>query len=161
MLFYVMLENVWNIFPHPVVQSFSHVQLFVTLWTTALQASLFLTISQSLFISCALSWWCHPTISSFVIPFSSCLPSFRVFSMSWLFASGGQIFEASASASVLPVNIQDWFPLGLTALISFQSKQFSSLLQHHSLKASLWCSAFFMVQLSHPDMMTGKSHSFD
>ena len=71
--------------------------------------------------------------------------------MSQLFASGGQSIGVSASASVLPGNIHDWFPLRLTGLISLQSKTFSSLLQHHSSKASiLQHSAFFMVQLSHP-----------
>ena len=78
--------------------------------------------------------------------------------MSQFFASGGQSIGASALASVLPMNIQDWFPLGLTGLISLQSKRFKSLLQHHSSKASiLWCSAFFLVQLSHPYMTTGKT----
>ena len=74
---------------------------------------------------CPLSRWCHPTISSSVAPFYCCLQSFpasRSFPMSWLFASGGQSIGASASASVLPVNIQSWFPLGLTGLISLQSK---------------------------------------
>ena len=77
--------------------------------------------------SCPLSQWCHPTISSSIVPFSSCLPSFPAsgsFPMSQ-FASGGQIIEASASASVLPINIQDWFLCGLTGLISFQSKELS------------------------------------
>ena len=71
--------------------------------------------------SCPLSQWCHPTISSSVTPFSFCLQSFPrlgSFPMSRLFTSGGQSIGASASASVLPVNIQDWFPLGLTGLIS-------------------------------------------
>ena len=75
--------------------------------------------------SCPLSWWCHPTILSTVVPISSCLQSFpasRSFVMSWLFASGGQSIGTSASSSVLPMNIQDWFPLGLTDLISLQSK---------------------------------------
>ena len=74
--------------------------------------------------SCPLSQWCHPTISSSVIPFS-CLRSFqatRSFLMSQFFASGGQKIGVSASASVLPMNIQDWFPSGLTGLISLQSK---------------------------------------
>ena len=65
--------------------------------------------------SCPLSWWCHPTISSSVIPFSSCFRSFPAsgsFQMSQLFASGCQSIGASASASVLPINFQDWFPLG-------------------------------------------------
>ena len=106
--------------------------------------------------SCPLSQWCHPTISSSVVPFSSCLQSFPVsgsFQMSQFFASGGQSIGVSASASVLPMNIQDWFPLGWTGLISFKS-----LLQHHSSKTSiLWHSAFFIVQLSHPYMTTGKA----
>ena len=78
--------------------------------------------------SCPSSRWCHPTISSSVIPFSSCLQSFLAsgsFQMSQLFMSGGQSIEASASASVLPVNIQDLFPLGWTGWISLQSKGFS------------------------------------
>ena len=107
-----------------------------------------------------LSQWCHSTISPFVIPFS-CLLSFPAsgsFPMSQFFASGGQWIVASASASVLPMNIQDWFPLGLTGLISLQSKGLSNLLQHHSSKASvLQCSAFFMVQLSRPYMTTEKT----
>ena len=81
--------------------------------------------------SCPLSWWCHSTISSSVIPFSSCLQSFPAsgsFLMSQLFVSGVQNIGASASASVLPVNIQDWFPLGLTSLISLQSKGLSRVL---------------------------------
>ena len=71
------------------------------------------------------------------------------FPVSRLFISGGQSIGASASASVLPMNIQGWFPLGLTGLISLLSRGLSSLLQHHSSKALvLCCSAFFMVQLS-------------
>ena len=75
--------------------------------------------------SCPLSQWCHPIISSSVVPFSSCLQCFPAsgsFPMSLLFASCGQSFGASASASVLPVNIQDWFPLRWTGWISLQSK---------------------------------------
>ena len=78
--------------------------------------------------SCLLSRWCHPTLSSSVIPFSSCLQSFlasRSFPMSWLFASGGQCIGVSASASVLPMNIQDWLPLGWTGLIPLQFKGLS------------------------------------
>ena len=76
--------------------------------------------------SCPSSQWCHPTISSSVVPFSSCLKSFPAsgsFPMSWLFASGGQSIGVSASASVLPMNIQDWFPLGRTGLISLRDKR--------------------------------------
>ena len=75
--------------------------------------------------SCPSSRWCHPTISSSVVPFSSCLQSFPAsesFPMSQFFASGGQSIGVSASASVLPMNIQDWFPLGLTGLTSMQSR---------------------------------------
>ena len=75
--------------------------------------------------SCPSSGWCHPTISSSAIPFSSCLQSFPAsgsFLMSQFFPSGGQSIGASASASVLLMNIQDWFPLGFTDLISLQSK---------------------------------------
>ena len=99
--------------------------------------------------SCPLIGWCHPTISSSVIPFSSCLQSFPAsgsFSMSQFFASGGQSIGVSASASVLPMNIQDWFPLGLTDLISLQSKGLSRVFsnttvqkhQFFSTQSSLW-----------------------
>ena len=107
--------------------------------------------------SCPLNRWCHPTISSFVTPFSfflQCLPASGSFPMNRLFASSGQRF--GASASVLPINILDWFPLGLT-YVSLQGT-LKSLLQHHSSKISiLQHSAFFMVQLSQPYMTTGKT----
>ena len=101
-------------------------------------------------------------ISSSVIPFFSCLQSFpasRSFPMNLFLTSGGQNIGVSASASVLPMNIQDCFTLGWTGWISLQSKGLSkSLLQHHSSKASiLWLSAFFIVQLSHPYISTGKT----
>ena len=109
--------------------------------------------------SCPLNqWWC-PTISSSVTLFSSCSQSFPAlgsFPVSQLFASGSQ--SIGALVSVLPMNIQDWFPLGLTGLISLQSKGLWRLLQHHNSKASiLRCSAFFIAQLSHPYMNTGKT----
>ena len=112
--------------------------------------------------TCPSSRWCHPTISSSVIPFSSCpqsLPASGSFPISQLFASGGQSLGASASASVLPMNTQDWSPLGWTGWISLPVQgTLKSLLQHHSSKASiLRCSAFFTVQLSHPYMTTGKT----
>ena len=78
--------------------------------------------------SCPSSWWCHPTISFSVVPFFSCPQSFPAsgsFPMSQFFASGGQSIGVSVSASVLPMNIQDWFPLGWTGLISLQSKGLS------------------------------------
>ena len=106
-------------------------------------------------------WVIHPTVSSSVIPFSSHLQSFPAsgyFQMSHFFASGGQSIGASASTSVLPMNIQDRSPLGWTGCISLQSKGLSRVLQHHSSKASIhWHSAFFIVQLSHPYMTTGKT----
>ena len=90
--------------------------------------------------SCPSSWWCHPTISSSVVPFSSHLQSFPAsgsFPVSQFFASDGQNIGASASASVLTMNIQYWFPLGWTGWTSLQSKGLKSLLQHHSSKASI------------------------
>ena len=106
--------------------------------------------------SCLLSQWCHPTISSFVIPFSSCLQSFLAsgsFQMSQFFTSDGKNIGVSVSTSILPMNIQDIDWLDLLA----DQGTLKSLLQHHSSKASiLQCSAFFMVQLSHP-YITGKT----
>ena len=103
------------------------------------------------------SQWCHPTVSSSVVPFSSCLPSFSASGsllMSQFFMSGDQSIGASRSALVLPMNIQ---VLVLNGLI-LPSMELSRVLQHHSSKASvLWCSAFFMVQLSHLYMATGKT----
>ena len=116
--------------------------------------------------SCPSSQWCHPTISSSVVPFSSLLQSFPAsgsFPMSQFFASGGQSFGVSVSASVLPMNIQDWFPLGLTGLI-LQSKGLSrvfsntTVLKHEFLltQLCLWVHELMWVQLSHPYMTTGK-----
>ena len=109
--------------------------------------------------SCPSSQWCHPTvILCHLLLLPSILPSIRVFSNKSVLHTGGQSIGVSASASVLPMNIQDWFLLGLTGLNCLQSKRLKSLPQHHSSKAKiLWCSAFFMVQLSHPHMTTGKT----
>ena len=107
---------------------------------------------------CPLSQWCHPTILSFVVPFSSCrqpFPASGSFQMSQLFVSGDQSYWSFASISVLPMNTQDWSPLEWTGWISLQLK---GLLQHHSSKASiLQRSAFFIVQLSNPYTTTGKN----
>ena len=108
--------------------------------------------------SCPLSWWCHQTISSSVIAFSSCLHSFPAsgsFLISRLFISGGQSIGASASASVLPINIQGWFPLGLTGWISSQSKGLSRVFssttrqkhQFFDTQLSLWSSKGLNWQL--------------
>ena len=104
--------------------------------------------------SCPLSRWCRLTILSSVIPFSFCLQSFPAsgsFPMSHFFASGGQRIGLSASTSVLPMNVQD--SLDLLAV----QGTLKSLLQHYSSKASILCSAFYRVQLSHPYMTTGKT----
>ena len=104
--------------------------------------------------SCPLSWWCHPINSSSVVPFSFCLlQSFSAsgsFPMSRLFASGGQNIGASASASVFPMNIQGWFPLGWIGLISFQSKGLSRAFSNTTVEKH----KFFDAQLS----LWSKSH---
>ena len=97
--------------------------------------------------SCSLSQWCHLTISSSVIPLSSCLQSFPAegsFPMSQLFTSGGQSIGASASPSVFPANIQGWFPLGLTGLISLLSKGLSRIVS----STTVWKHQFFHAQPS-------------
>ena len=143
-----------------VVQLLSRVQLLETPWTAACQASLSFTNSWSLLRLMSIKSvmpsnhliLCHPLLLPQSFPASGSFP------MSQLFASGGQSIGASASASVLPMNIQDWFPLEWTGLTSLQCKGVSSLLQHHSSKASiLLCSAFFTVQLSHLYMTSGKT----
>ena len=116
--------------------------------------------------SCPSSQWCHPAILSSVILFSSCPQSFPAsesFPMNQFFTSGGQSIGVSASASVLPINTQDWSPLEWTGWISLQSKGLKSLLHHHSSKASiLRHSAFLTVQLSHPSIHDHwKNHSLD
>ena len=112
--------------------------------------------------SCPLHWWCHPATSSSDALFSYCPQSFPAsgsFRMSQLFASGGQSVGVSASTSVLPMNTQDWSPLGWTGWISLQSKE--SLVQHHSSKPSiLQHSAFFIVQLLHPYVTAEKNIAF-
>ena len=97
--------------------------------------------------SCPLSRWCHPTISSSVVPFSLCLQSFPgsgSFQMSQFFATGGQNIRVSPSASVLPMNIQDWFPLGWTGSISLLSKGLSRVFSNTMVQKH----QFFGTQLS-------------
>ena len=111
------------------------------------QAYLSIINSWSLLNSCSLSWWCHPTISSSVVPFSSLLQSFPAsgsFPMSQFFTSSGQSIGVSASASVLPMNIQDWFPLGWTGWISLQSKGLSRVFSNITVQKH----QFFGTQLS-------------
>ena len=145
-------------------QSLSRVRLFVTPWTTARKASLSITNSGSLLKLMPIELVMLPTISSSVIPLSSCLQSFPAsgcLQMSQLFASGGWSIGVSASILVLPMNIQDWFPLenrkDCLDLLAVQGT-LKRCLQYHSSKASiLQCSAFFIVQLSHPYITTGKT----
>ena len=114
--------------------------------------------------ACALSWWCHSTISSSVIPFSSCLQTFPVtgsFPVSWLFTSGGLNIEASAS--VLPMSIQNWFPLGLTGLVSLQSKGLSRVFSNTTVQMHQF---FFALSLLYGPTLTSihgycKNHNFD
>ena len=145
------------------IQSLSRVQLLVTPWTAARQASLSITTSQSLRKLMSMSQLCHPTISSSVVPFSSCLRSFPAswsFQMSQFFTSGGQSIGASASASVLPMNIQDQFPLGWTGLISLQSNRpsrvFSNTKSINSLALNLLYGSTLPSIHNH-----WKHHSFD
>ena len=138
----------FNISQFSTVQSLSRVQLFVTPWIAACQAYLSITNSRSLLKLTSVASVMHPAISSSVFPFSSCprsLPASGSFPMSQLFAWGGQTIGVSASASVLPMNIQDWSPSGWPGWISLQSKGLSRVFsQHHSSKASiLQHSAFF------------------
>ena len=114
---------------------------------------------------CPLSRWCHPAISSSVVPFSSCPQSFPAsgaFQMSQFFISGGQSIGASALASVLPMNIQDWFLLGLTGLISLQSKGLSKVFSNITIQN---INSLVLSFLSGPTLTSihdyWKNHSFD
>ena len=114
---------------------------------------------------CPSSWWCHPTISSTVIPFSSCpliFSSSGSFPMSQLFASGGQSIGVSASASVLAMNIQDWFPLGWTGWISLQFKGLSRVFSNTTVQKHQYSVLSFLYS----PILTSihdhwKNHSFD
>ena len=140
---------------------FSLVWLFATLWTTACQAHMSITNSwsllklmsiESVMSSNYLILCCPLLLLSSIFPKSGSSP------VSQFFTSGGQNIGISASTSVLPMNIQDWFPWGWTSWNSLQSKRLSRLLQQHNSKASIlqW-SAFLIMQLSHPYMTTGKT----
>ena len=144
-----------------VVQSLNHVWLSVTPWNAACLASLSIPSPRACSNSCPLNRWCHSTISSSSVPFSSCLqpfPASRSFLIRWWSIRWPKYW--SFSFSISPYNEYsglisfriDWFDL-----LAVQGT-LKSLLQHHSLKASvLQCSVFFMVQLSHPYMTTGKT----
>ena len=147
---------IWQLIPLSSLQ-FSGSVMFYSLWPDGLQDTRPPCPSPTPEIysnSCPLRQWYHPTISSSDVPFSSHHQSFPAsgsFQKSQFFTLGGQITWVSASTSDLPMNIQDWFPLGWAGWFSLQSMGRSSLRQHHSSKASiLRCLVFFIVQLSHP-----------
>ena len=109
--------------------------------------------------SCPSCRWCYPTILSSVVPFPLCLvsfPSSGSFPMSQFFALDGQSIAVSSSASVLPVNIQNWFPFGWTGWTSLQSQGLLRVFSNSSKASVLWCSAFFIVQHSLSYMTIGK-----
>ena len=137
-----------------------------TLWPQGLQHARLPCLSSTPRVcsdSCPSCQRCHPTISSSVTHFSylQYFPSSGSFPISQFFTSGGQSIGASASASILPMNIQDWFPLGRTGWICLQSKGFSRVFSNTMVqKHQFFGSAFFIVQLSHPYMTTGKTIPF-
>ena len=141
-----------------------------SLWLHKLQHARFLSPSLSprdCSNSYPMSWWCHSTILSSAIPFF-CLKSFPAsesFLMNQVYASGDQIIGASASASILPMNVQDWFPSGFTGLMSLQSKELSRVFskttvqkhQFFSSPSSLWSSSHIHIWL----LDYWKNNSFD
>ena len=134
------------------IQFLSHVWRFVKPSTVAPRLPCPSPTPGAYSNSCPSSWWCHQTISSSAIPFSSCLQSFSVlgsFPMSPLFTSGGQSIGVSSSTSVLPMNIQDWFPWGWNGWISLQSKGHSRIFSNITAQKHQFFGAFG-VQLSHP-----------
>ena len=158
-MFYIQWHNAHC----PVIQFSSVTQLCPALWEPVdCSTSGFLVHHQLLALTQTHVYWAGDDIQSSHPLSSPSPPTFNLcqtFQMSQFFTSGGQSIGVSASASVLPMNIQDWFPLGLTAqgLLAAQGT-LKSLLQHHSSKASIFQhSAFFIVQLSHPYMTTGKT----
>ena len=146
-------------------QSLSRVWLFATPWLQHSRLPCPSPSTGAYSNSCPLSQWCHPTISSSVSPFSSCLQSFPAsgsFLMSQLFTSGGQSIGASASTSVLPKNIQDWFPLGFTGLISLLSKGLSRVFSNTTVQKNLFFGAqLFLWSNSHIHTWLLENHSFD
>ena len=164
-IFPVRFITLWNLMTIILVQSLGCVQLSVTPWTAAHQASLSLTISCSLLKLMSIESvmpsnhliLCRPLL---LLP--SIFPRLGSFPMSRLFASDGQSIGVSALTLILPVSIQIWFPLRLTSLISLQTKVFLRVFS----SATIWKHQFFGIQpslwpTSHPYMTTEKNHSFD
>ena len=159
-------ENVVHI--HVEYCVFNHQVVSDSLWPSGLQHTRFSCPSLSLGVfsnSSPVSRCCYPTISSSVAPCSSCPLSFSAsgsFPVSWLFTSGGQSTVASASASVLPVNIQSWFPLGLTGLVFLLSTGLSRVFS----STTVWRHQFLALSLLSGPALTPvhdywKNHSFD
>ena len=147
-IYCIYLKN-GKIWKHVSVQ-FSHLLIADSLWPYGLQQTRLPCPSptpRACSNSCPSNWWCHPTILSSVVPFSSCLQSFPAsgsFLMSQLFASGGQSIGVSASTSILPMNTQDWSPLGWTGWITLQSKGLSRVFSNTTVQKH----QFFSAQLS-------------
>ena len=142
-----LAQYVWDVFLNifSSVQLLSCIRLFAIPWIAARQASLSITNSRSSLMS--IGSWCHPAISSSVVPFSSCPQSFPAsesFPMSQLFTRGGQSTGVSALASVLPVNTQGWSPLEWTGWISLKSKGLSRVFSNTTIQKH----QFFSAQLS-------------
>ena len=159
----IILE--WVTIPFVLVHSFSHVWLFGPHGRQHTRLPCPSPSSGACSNWCPLSWWCHPIISSSVVPFSTCLQSFPAsgsFLMSQLFSSGGQGIGISASASVLPIKTQDWFPWELTGLISLQSQGLSRVFSNTTVQNI----NFLMFILLYGSTLTfindhWKSHRFD
>ena len=144
------------------VQYLNRVQFCVTPWTAACQASLSITNSRVYSNLCPLSQWCHPIISSCrpLLLLPSIFPNIRVFSNESALCIRWPNYIVSDSASVLPMNIQDWFPLGWSGWISLHSKGLSRVFSYTTVQKLKFFSAqvfFFIAQLSHPYMTTRKT----
>ena len=144
----VLFRLLWSVSS---VQSLSHVQSIMSLQSHGLQHARLPCPSltpRAYSNSCPSNRWCNPTISSSVVPFSSCLwssPASGSFPMSQFFTSGGQSIGVAASASVVPVNIQDWFPLGWTGLISLQSKGLSRVFSNTTVQKHWFFTALLFL----------------
>ena len=163
MLYNVALASMVQLYVFVVVQSLNHVQLFSTPWTEACHAFLSFTISWSLLKLMPTDSVMPSNHSSSITPFSSCpqsVPAPGSFPMSLFFISRGQTIGTSGSASVLPMNIQDWFPLGWTGWISLQSKGFWRVFS----STTIWKHQFFHAQPSlwsnsHNPYMTARKNT--
>ena len=154
-----------HLFQFSSVQSLSQVQLFATPWTAACQLPCPPPTPGTCSKTFPVSPWFHPTRSSSVVPFFSCLQSFsasRSFLRSQFFSLGSQNSGVSASASILPMNIQDWFPLGQTGLISLQSKGLSRVFFNTTVQKHQFLALSFLYGPTLTSVHDyWKNHSFD